>query len=197
MDNVKTNAIAKLIDSHDNLIALVHANWCGHCQSLKPKWENMVKKNKISFGENVVDIEQEELTDNLKSKLGDIPGYPTIISFGTNGDRQEYSGERTEEAITAWIKNILGTKENHVISGRDIKKSIKNKRSKKKHSKNKRSKNKRKKTNNSQSGGFRYQGATTATSNKSNRTKIGKSTGKGKGKGKGNSKGKGSGRKKT
>ena len=79
MQNSKIDGILKLIDSHQKLIAVIHATWCPHCTDLLPKWREMVEEHD-DFNHNVVDIEQSEFTGNIESRIGSVKGFPTIIS---------------------------------------------------------------------------------------------------------------------
>ena len=59
------------------LVCKIYANWCGHCQQLKPEWDTM--KSLIKNKENK-DIEIVEFEEN--EKPAGIP--PT--SFGTSDE---------------------------------------------------------------------------------------------------------------
>jgi thiol-disulfide isomerase/thioredoxin len=104
-------------------IGLIYANWCGHCQALKPEWQKM--KNNImktptykKGGYKFHEIEDaDELKDskinNINSKLkgGKLSanGYPTI--FKINGGKLQYfEGGRSAGELQNWF---LG-KETHI-----------------------------------------------------------------------------------
>ena len=106
MTSPKIQGILKLLDSHQKLIAMIHAEWCPHCIDLKPKWDEIVENNP-KFNNNVYDIEQKELRDDIASKIGNIGGFPTILSIDEQGQRNEYRGSRNKEAIAAWINSEL------------------------------------------------------------------------------------------
>lgn len=105
---------------------LFKMNGCGHCESLKPDWNKVVKKISQIYGGKVGAVNgyntiQGSKThdisvidagdDGKKAELGkkynggqpfSIGGYPTIKRAGKNGT-VEYNGERTEKAIENFI----------------------------------------------------------------------------------------------
>ena len=89
------------------------ANWCGHCKTLDPIWQAMVKtaleKFKdaniaiVSVESKVVNKSIDELQTKAKFKVDGFPTIGTII----DGKFTAYTGERTEEALLEHIKNKL------------------------------------------------------------------------------------------
>jgi thiol-disulfide isomerase/thioredoxin len=105
------------------IVGVIHANWCGHCQALMPKWKifkNQIKNNnKI----NVLEIEDSDhdkdkrianlnLKINNKSVRLQASGFPTIFKI-QNGNLEYYNGEREPESLKQWAlgnhKKILPT----------------------------------------------------------------------------------------
>lgn len=87
------------------VIGLIYANWCHHCQALKPAWEEMKKhiKNKYNGQFTVVEIEADQpdkseklakLEQMLDGEKIDASGYPTIVKVG--GGRVDYYGGNRE-----------------------------------------------------------------------------------------------------
>jgi thiol-disulfide isomerase/thioredoxin len=106
------------------IIGLVYANWCGHCQSLKPEWETM-KQNMMSspsYRNGSYKFIEIEDSDNAKdAKISNINsslrggsklmanGYPTI--FKVHGGKLDYfQGGRTSSELEKWFssKSIFG-----------------------------------------------------------------------------------------
>ena len=93
-------------------IVLVFAEWCGHCQALRPTWDDMVQKiddNKY----DVIEINsdnQEEGIQSLKNKyeVDDISvnGYPTIGSI-KNKEFTPYNGGRNIKELIKWTKSLM------------------------------------------------------------------------------------------
>lgn len=83
-------------------LVLFHAPWCGHCQRLKPTWEQLVKKHS---GDSTVAIKSVDCDkEPAKAKENDVQGFPTIILF-KGGQKKVFSGERTLEGIESFINS--------------------------------------------------------------------------------------------
>lgn len=96
------------------IVCKIYANWCGHCQTLKPVWAEL--KNLMHADKNVSMIEIEE--SEMKEKIGklrnvckkniDVNGFPTIVKIcGKKVDY--YQGERSVDAMRAWIMPTKGS----------------------------------------------------------------------------------------
>jgi thiol-disulfide isomerase/thioredoxin len=88
------------------IVGKVYANWCGHCQDLKPKWQtlkNILPKNRVQF----VEIEEAETYKRARfekihrTKIN-VNGYPTIFKI-INNKIHYYSGPREPEDMKRWI----------------------------------------------------------------------------------------------
>lgn len=101
-------------------VMLVYANWCGHCQRMKPAWEN-VKMN-AQNQENIVQIEESAMNAlrQNNSTLGSIierivVGYPTVVyihSIEPNNTLKyiTFRGTRDQESIEDFVKKSSKTK---------------------------------------------------------------------------------------
>lgn len=113
------------------IVGKVYANWCGHCQSLKPEWKRL--KNIIN-SKNVQFIEIEESEKNKrqnfenKTKLAlNVNGYPTIFKIDANKHIEYYSGVRSAKDMKKWIlKNSKKTRQNKRKKNRYTQRNIKN-----------------------------------------------------------------------
>jgi thiol-disulfide isomerase/thioredoxin len=97
------------------IIGLVYANWCGHCQLLKPEWKNMkskLKSSKLGNKHHFVEIEDSDHKKDKKinkinthikngSKLR-IEGYPTIFKI-KGGNLEYYKGGRNSDEMFKWF----------------------------------------------------------------------------------------------
>jgi thiol-disulfide isomerase/thioredoxin len=92
------------------IVGKIYANWCGHCQALKPEWKKMRKivKGKPS-GKRIqfVEISEEQMGDKL-SKLNkahgvqiNSSGYPTLFKL-VNGKVDYYEGSREAHPLAEW-----------------------------------------------------------------------------------------------
>ena len=99
------------------LVGLIFANWCGHCQSLKPHWASMKKSlaNHPTFKKFGAIIEIEDSDTKKEHKIANINatvkgeklvanGYPTIFKK-KGGAIEYYGGEREANALTSWATN--------------------------------------------------------------------------------------------
>ena len=78
-----------------------NVSWCGHCQNFKPTWKEFTQVMKTN-GSNVevVDLQCDLNEENEKKcKELEVAGYPTILYINSNGEREEYSGNRTIESL--------------------------------------------------------------------------------------------------
>jgi len=92
-------------------VLLIHANWCGHCQTLMPEWNKM--KDLLKDNKNVAVHEIEAGDANKEQKLDDfskkhnrgekvsVKGFPTIVRF-ENGEMTEFRGQRTAQELAKW-----------------------------------------------------------------------------------------------
>ena len=101
---------------HPFVVGKVYANWCGHCQSLKPEWSKMkglLKKRKhgIQYVE-IEDQDKDKKFTEVKRKYGvDLTanGYPTLFKI-EEGKLSYYDGQRTAEQMSDWYANSSSQK---------------------------------------------------------------------------------------
>lgn len=75
-----------------NKAVLIYANWCGHCQMLKPKWEET--KTMLNDRVSVIEIEdsdpyKQDKLQMLNNELNgtqkvEVMGYPTLLKIRDN-----------------------------------------------------------------------------------------------------------------
>ena len=89
------------------VVTLYYADWCGHCQSLKPEWAALEQKiiEQNNAGQNIICVKKEEseMTEDEKAK---IEGYPTIM-ITRDGKTFQFQGSRTSQAILDAVLGIL------------------------------------------------------------------------------------------
>ena len=77
-----------------DVFILYYADWCGHCQSMKPNWYKMKKSLKKSAPQ--VLVKEVNAGDNSEvAAKENIEGFPTVILKCKDGSRKEYSGDRS------------------------------------------------------------------------------------------------------
>jgi len=83
----------------------IYANWCGHCQNMKPEWEKLKNENDFFRRNdiNIVEIEESKLNDRT-NQLHQSRGFPTLIYYH-DGEKIDYDGEdRTKQSFINFLK---------------------------------------------------------------------------------------------
>ena len=96
---------------------LFYADWCGHCQRFKPEWSRCKEMHHQQQNNpyKLADIESAAL-DALKGKMSDMPslvdvsGFPTISMYDNGKKTADYNGERTADALMAFLNQQNITK---------------------------------------------------------------------------------------
>lgn len=93
------------------IIGKVYADWCGHCQTLKPEWKKMKthvkmknRKHNVVFTEieeKQIDTKLRKLEEQHRVKV-EANGYPTLFKI-SDGKVTYYSGNRTSDAMSNWV----------------------------------------------------------------------------------------------
>ena len=103
----------------NNEVVIIHADWCGHCQVLKPVIEQIQKVLKgVANAPKITLIEAAELSSK-KDKMGlpDVDGYPTILRTSGGGKYESYDGQRDFNSLKDWILKV-----NTISGGKKAKK---------------------------------------------------------------------------
>lgn len=97
---------------NDCVIRMFYVNWCGHCKTTKPEFQQFMEQNnnKEIYGKNVkiemIDCEASDADKQLASQFG-VKSYPTIIAL-VNGKKIPFEGgERTTAGFDNWLQSIL------------------------------------------------------------------------------------------
>ena len=89
-----------------NWIVLYYANWCGHCNTMKPEWKKVVSSmakhnsNRNGNGNSIINIADIESThiDHLADKP-EIAGFPTIKMYNSGNEIANFEDERVADKI--------------------------------------------------------------------------------------------------
>ena len=87
-DNKSCNELDSSIQ-RGNIIVLIYADWCGHCQTFKPEWEKfktLMKKRNV--GCDIGEVEQTHL-DKVESASAN--GFPTIKFYTPNNSTATFA----------------------------------------------------------------------------------------------------------
>jgi len=114
--NKRSNRKSRKVNKNPIVIGVLHANWCGHCQTLMPKWKDfkqqMMSDSKYNTKYHIIDIEdsdsqKDHKMNQLNIKINDkniklsADGFPTIFKIN-NGVLEYYKGEREVDSIKMW-----------------------------------------------------------------------------------------------
>lgn len=88
--------------NNDNSTKLVYfyMNGCGHCKNFTPIWDQFCSANSSSI--KTYKFEQAQVREQITEY--NISGFPTILLLDENNAKiDEYSGERSVEALTSYV----------------------------------------------------------------------------------------------
>jgi len=98
----------ELLKENVVLIALIHADWCGHCQTFKPLWEDY--KNIPGRHVPMVSI-NEKILSKTPFKDAKLNGFPSTVVYsgkdGQFGSFKDENGEDTNSVPNARDKNVM------------------------------------------------------------------------------------------
>jgi thiol-disulfide isomerase/thioredoxin len=104
-DNDALN-LSKLIND-GNWMVLYYADWCGHCKTMKPEWQQVVNKlntsNKNTDKINVAEIESQHIGKLLNKP--EIEGFPTIKMYNNGKPIADFDEERVASKIEEFANN--------------------------------------------------------------------------------------------
>ena len=86
---------------------MYYADWCPHCQTVKPKFKEFSQKGSIQINGKTVFLEMVEEKDKEKAKGKPIKGYPTFLLETSDGKFKEFEGERSPSGWESWLKANL------------------------------------------------------------------------------------------
>jgi thiol-disulfide isomerase/thioredoxin len=101
-------------------VIVIHANWCGFCKTLMPKFENEIVTSQDFSKElegllTLGSIEETDYNNHTEKKIfGNIDGYPIVryIHFSQDGKPMRSfdlpaDTPREPEDIIAWINDVV------------------------------------------------------------------------------------------
>ena len=80
-----------------NWMVFYYADWCGHCQTMKPEWETVANKLSNSNNLNIAEVNSDYINDLLMKPQ--INGFPTIKMYNQGAERANFDDERIAEKI--------------------------------------------------------------------------------------------------
>jgi len=94
----------------EDTFTMFYANWCPHCKTAKPDFEDWMGKGPVKVGSRSIKlrmVEQgEDKTGEMKAKK--IQGFPTFLLETTDGQTVEHKGARSTDAYLKFLTATLG-----------------------------------------------------------------------------------------
>lgn len=87
-------------------VVLFYAEWCGHCQAMKPEWEQF-KAQSQGKKYNVAEVEASQIPDIDEEYKSGVQGFPTIIFIGKGKPKGMHQGERTVKGFDEFANNSI------------------------------------------------------------------------------------------
>ena len=72
------------------VFVLVHADWCGYCQTYKPLWKELEETPGRTANMAMIHHDMVEKSPTLKN--ASVPGYPSVLKVYPSGKIEEYKG---------------------------------------------------------------------------------------------------------
>jgi thiol-disulfide isomerase/thioredoxin len=92
-----------------NTFTLYYADWCPHCQTVKPEFTEFVNKGAVEVGGKRCEIRMIDAAKNPEAAKGKpVKGFPTFLLETTDGKVVEYQGERNTDGWMSFINQNLG-----------------------------------------------------------------------------------------
>jgi thiol-disulfide isomerase/thioredoxin len=85
---------------------MYYADWCPHCQSVKPAFTDFVSSG-FTVGDKKVSVEMVEEKQIPADVKSSIQGYPTFILYKADGSTVDYSGPREIDAMKDFLKQNM------------------------------------------------------------------------------------------
>lgn len=87
---------------------MYYADWCPHCQTVKPPFEEWAKNGFVTAAGRTVKVSKvqpEKEPEKVKGKT--IKGYPTFILETSDGKVVEFKGDRTPDGYMKFLEEEL------------------------------------------------------------------------------------------
>jgi len=92
-----------------NTFTMYYADWCPHCQTVKPEFTTFASSGAIKVGSTTCNVTLVDAAKNPAAAKGKpVRGFPTFLLETTDGKIVEYQGERNTAGWTAFINTNLG-----------------------------------------------------------------------------------------
>jgi thioredoxin-like negative regulator of GroEL len=89
--------------SNGRWVVLFYADWCGHCNAMKPEWNKAVKQLANSKHINIADINSNVIKQVTPKP--EIEGFPTIKMYNNGQIISKFEDDRVADKITAFANS--------------------------------------------------------------------------------------------
>ena len=89
-------------------VMLFYADWCGHCKTFAPIWEELKK----DFDQRGIAHEEHESSNQEIMDVFDVQGFPTI-KIEQAGVVSDYRGSRDKDSILSYVSEQSGGGRNY------------------------------------------------------------------------------------
>lgn len=101
--------LSELLKDGDWMV-LYYAEWCGHCNAMKPEWQKVIEKLKDSGSINIADV-KSDVIEALKHKP-QIEGFPSIKMYNKGKEVAKFEDERSAEKMEKFAISNSNSKSN-------------------------------------------------------------------------------------
>jgi thiol-disulfide isomerase/thioredoxin len=92
-----------------NTFTMYYADWCPHCQSVKPEFTEFSKDGTIQVGGKPCQVLMVDAAKNPEAAKGKpVKGFPTFLLETTDGKVVEYQGSRNTDGWMSFLNAKLG-----------------------------------------------------------------------------------------
>jgi|UniRef100_A0A6C0CD13 thiol-disulfide isomerase/thioredoxin len=101
-ENFENTNVDSMNNDNSTKLVYFYMNGCGHCNNFTPIWDEFCSANSSSI--KTYKFEQSQVQEQIASYS--ISGFPTILLLDENNAKiDEYSGQRTVEALTSYVNS--------------------------------------------------------------------------------------------
>jgi len=93
--------------SDGGVFTLYYADWCPHCKTIKPLFEQFMGGGSVSVNGKAVQCKMVEEKQIQKGVDPDIKGYPSLLYSDAAGKIVEFSGPRTADGFMQFLKQQI------------------------------------------------------------------------------------------
>ena len=92
-----------------DVFTLYYADWCPHCQAVKPAFKEFGKNGFVNVAGRQVAVRMVQPEKEPEKAVGkSIKGYPTFMLETSEGKTVEYQGDRTPDGYIKFLMEQLG-----------------------------------------------------------------------------------------